>query len=91
MGTPRGEEAPRCIGGPLRALPAVVIAMAIVAVALRYDAPGTVDQVTSPARRVNAAFDVRKNAVYVCPTERAGGVAWRWSRVSPIRSNFILI
>ena len=68
MGT-AGGEATRRIGGPLRALPVVVIAMAIVAVALRYDAAGIVDQVTSPARRVNAAFDVRKNAVYVCPMD----------------------
>jgi hypothetical protein len=52
-----------------RALPALLVAMSLVAVALHYDAAGSVDQVTSPARRVNAAFDVRKNAIYVCPMD----------------------
>ena len=65
MAAPRRESTGR-LGGPLRALPVVAVAASIVAVAMHYD--GFVP-VGPPQPRGNAAFDVRKNAVYVCPMD----------------------
>ena len=73
MGTP-GAEAASGIGrarpersrGVARALPIVVIAMSIVAVAMHYDGVAPADPALP---RVTPIFDVRKNAVYVCPMD----------------------
>jgi len=73
MAAPGGQTT-RGVGGPLRALPVVLICGAIVAVAVTRTM--TVDQRSAPARRTNAAFDIRANPVYVCPMDpdvRANG------------------
>src|SRR5262245_19956728 len=65
MAAPRRESTGR-VGSPLRAFPVVAVAASIVAVATHYDgfiSPGP------PQPRVNAVFDVRKSAVYVCPMD----------------------
>jgi hypothetical protein len=64
MAAPR-RESPGRLGGPLRALPIVAIAASVVAVATHYD--GFVPAGAVP--RAAAVFDVRKNAVYVCPMD----------------------
>src|SRR2546422_5498703 len=66
MGTPGAEAARRVAAPRARAVPMVVIAMSIVAVAMRYDGFGPAEP---PLPRVAPAFDVRKNAVYVCPMD----------------------
>src|SRR5215510_11117104 len=53
-------------GSPLRAFPVLAVTASIVAVALHYN--GFVPAGTSQPR-VDAAFDVRKSAVYVCPMD----------------------
>src|SRR5262245_19085959 len=65
MAAPR-RESTGGLGGPLRAFPVVAVAASIVAVALHYD--GFVPA-GLPQPRVDAAFDVRKSAVYVCPMD----------------------
>ena len=73
MGTP-GTEATRGVARPhpersrgaARAVPIIVIATSIVAVAMHYDGYGPAEL---PLPRVAPAFDVRKNAVYVCPMD----------------------
>ena len=54
------------VGSPLRAFPVVAIAASIVAIALHYDGVGPAGP---PQPRVDPVFDVRKNAVYVCPMD----------------------
>ena len=73
MGTTRAEAArgvgrphPARNGGTARAMPIVVIAMSVVAVAMHYDGFGPADPALP---RVTPVFDVRKNAVYVCPMD----------------------
>ena len=66
MATPGAEATRGIVGGPARAVPIVVIAMSIVAVAMHYDGFGPAEL---PLPRVAPAFDVRKNAVYVCPMD----------------------
>ncbi len=69
MAAPHRESTGRFgmrVGGPLRAFPVVAVAASIVAVALHYN--GFVPA-GPPQPRVNPAFDVRKNAVYVCPMD----------------------
>ena len=65
MAAPR-RESPRGVAGPLRALPVVAIAASIVAVATHYDGFPSTGR-TLP--RAASAFDVRKNAVFVCPMD----------------------
>jgi hypothetical protein len=65
MAAPRREATSR-LGGPLRALPVVAIAASIVAVATHYDGFAATGR-TVP--RAASIFDVRKNAVYVCPMD----------------------
>ena len=66
MGTP-GAEAARGVKTPAaRAVPIIVIAASIVAVAMHYDGFAPADPVLP---RVAPIFDVRKNAVYVCPMD----------------------
>jgi len=66
MAAPGGQTT-RSVGGPLRALPIVLICGAVVAVAVTRTM--NVEQRSTPARRSNAVFDVRANAVYVCPMD----------------------
>jgi len=73
MGTPGAEAArgmrrarPERSRGVARAVPIVVIAMSIVAVAMHYDGFAPADPALP---RVTPIFDVRKNAVYVCPMD----------------------
>jgi len=65
MAAPR-RESTRSIDGALRAFPVLAIAASIVAVATHFDgfAPGG-----ETVPRVADTFDVRKNAVYVCPMD----------------------
>jgi Heavy metal binding domain len=66
MGTP-GAEAARGVKTPAaRAVPIIVIAASIVAVATHYDGFAPADPAVP---RVAPIFDVRKNAVYVCPMD----------------------
>ena len=67
MATPGAEAARRVTGlAPARAVPILVIAMSVVAVAMHYDGFGPAEP---PLPRVTPVFDVRKNAVYVCPMD----------------------
>jgi hypothetical protein len=66
MAAPGGQTT-RGVGGPLRALPVVLICVAIVAIAVTRTM--SVDRLSAPARRTNAAFDIRANPVYVCPMD----------------------
>lgn len=50
----------------LRALPAMIVAASIVAVATHFDGFGSP---APPAPRASSVFDVRKSAVYVCPMD----------------------
>src|SRR4030095_5122969 len=54
------------VGSPLRSCPVVAVAASIVAVAMHYN--GFVPAGPSQPR-VDPVFDVRKNAVYVCPMD----------------------
>jgi hypothetical protein len=65
MAPPRRESTGR-VGGPLRAFPVVAIAASIVAVAMHYNGFGPPGP---PQPRVDPVFDVRRNAVYVCPMD----------------------
>jgi hypothetical protein len=65
MAAPR-RESTRGVAGPLRAFPVVVVVAAIVAVATHYDGFAPTGR-TVP--RAASTFDVRKNAVYVCPMD----------------------
>jgi heavy metal-binding protein len=65
MAAPRREATSR-LGGPLRALPVVAIAASIVAIAAHYDGFVATGRTVS---RAASTFDVRKNAVYVCPMD----------------------
>jgi len=65
MAAPRREATSR-LAGPLRALPVVAIAASIVAVATHYDGFAPTGRTVSRAASI---FDVRKNAVYVCPMD----------------------
>lgn len=65
MAAPRREPT-RDLGSPVRAFPVLAIAASIVAVATHLDGFAPAGQ-TVP--RVADTFDVRKNAVYVCPMD----------------------
>jgi hypothetical protein len=65
MAAPRRESTGR-LSGPLRALPVLAIAASIVAVATHFDGFAPSGQTAS---RAADAFDLRKNAVYVCPMD----------------------
>jgi Heavy metal binding domain len=65
MAAPR-RESTGSIGSPLRAFPVVAVAASIVAIALHYDGFGPAGP---PQPRVDPVFDIRKNAVYVCPMD----------------------
>ena len=65
MAAPR-RESTGSVGSPLRAFPVVAVVASIVAVAMHYN--GFVPA-GPPQPRVDPVFDIRKNAVYVCPMD----------------------
>jgi hypothetical protein len=67
MAASGGKEAGRRVASPLRALPILMIAASVVAVAVRYHT--NINAQSAAARRSPAVFDVRKDAVYVCPMD----------------------
>jgi heavy metal-binding protein len=61
-----GREASRRLGSTVGAMPVLVIAASIVAIAGHYNGFG---EPAAPLPRIVRTFDVRKSSVYVCPMD----------------------